>query len=127
MQDFTLTSTVKQYPERQPYASIKRKILGARYELSLVFIGKTRAITLNRKSRHKTYAPNVLAFPLTNTTGEVFICPEAANREAKHFGLSAEGYIAYLFIHACLHLKGHEHGDTMEKLERKYTRAFGIT
>jgi len=105
---------------------MKRKILGARYELSLAFVGKARAASLNRQYRQKTYSPNVLSFPLTNTSGEIVICPLVAKSEAAQFNLSVDGYVAFLFIHGLLHLKGYDHGDTMEKLESKYLKAFNI-
>lgn len=106
---------------------MKKKILGAKYELSLVFVGKERAATLNKTYRHKTYPPNVLSFPLSVNSGEIFICPSVAKNEASKFDLSADGYVAYLFIHGLIHLKGHDHGDTMDTLERKYLKAFNIS
>lgn len=106
---------------------MKEAILGKSYELSLVFIGPDRARRLNEESRQKTYVPNVLSFPLSNSAGEIFICPHVAKREAKNFNLSERGYIAYLFIHGCVHLKGYDHGATMERLERKYLKAFNIS
>lgn len=127
MSSFTLSSTIKTYPRQLPYQDIKEAILGLRYELSLVFIGKTRAATLNQTYRNKSYSPNVLSFPLTETSGEIFICPQVATREAAKFDLTINGYIAYLLIHGCLHLKGYDHGATMEKYERKFLRAFNIT
>ena len=59
--------------------------------------------------------------------GEIIICPQVAKREAKNFDLSIDGYIAYLFIHGLVHLKGHDHGDTMDKLEQKFMRQFAVT
>ena len=122
-----ITSTVKKYPKTIPYADIATKILGTKYELSLAFVGNTRAASLNKAYRKKTYSPNVLSFPLDTYAGEVVICPAVSKREAHAYNLSEKGYIAFLFIHGCLHLKGHDHGDTMEKLERKYLKAFNIT
>jgi probable rRNA maturation factor len=126
MNDFVINSTIKQYPKRLPYREIKRKLLGQKYHLSLNFIGRDRAQNLNEQYRKKNYVPNVLSFPLDEAHGEIYICPAASNREAKAFGLSQSGYIAYLFIHGILHLKGHDHGDKMEQLERKYVRSFNI-
>tara|TARA_B100000508_G_scaffold140846_2_gene143828 strand:+ start:9140 stop:9523 length:384 start_codon:yes stop_codon:yes gene_type:complete len=126
MKTLTLTSTVKKYPKKQPYQKIKDAILGKKYELSLVFVGKQRAATLNKEYRNKSYSPNVLSFPLNKTTGEIFICPQVASKEAAKFDLTPTGYVAYLFIHGCIHLKGHDHGDTMDRLERKYLKAFSI-
>jgi rRNA maturation RNase YbeY len=127
MNTCTIVSTIKTYPHTLPFDKIKQTILGVRYELSLLFVGEKRAASLNRAYRQKTYTPNVLSFPLNKTTGEIFICPSVAKREAKKYDLTAEGYVAYLFIHGCLHLKGYDHGDTMDKLERKYLTMFNIT
>jgi probable rRNA maturation factor len=102
------------------------KILGKRYDLSLVFIGKTRAATLNKQYRKKTYSPNVLSFPLDARTGEIFICPLVAANEAAKFNLTPVGYIGFLFIHGCLHLKGLDHGDAMDKLEAKWVKYFAL-
>jgi len=127
METFTITSTTKSYPTHLPLALIKRAVLGAKYELSLAFVGEKRATSLNQTYRQKSYVPNVLSFPLTATTGEIFICPTVAKREAAKFSLTPDGYVAYLFIHGCLHLKGLDHGDTMDRLERKHLKAFNIS
>lgn len=127
MDKFVITSTVKAFPSDLSLYAIKVAILGAKYELSVTFIGEKRAITLNQTYRQKSYSPNVLSFPLTHTVGEIFITPAVAKREAPSYNLTYNGYISYLFIHGCLHLKGIDHGDTMDKLERKYIKAFGIS
>lgn len=121
-----ITTTVKTYPQKHPYQEIADKILGKRYELSLVFIGKARATSLNQQYRNKSYSPNVLSFPLDDQTGEIFICPQVAKCEAADYDLTPDAYVAFLFIHGCLHLKGHDHGDTMDKLELKYLKQFGF-
>ena len=121
----SITSTVKSYP-RHKYADMADKILGKRYDLSLVFVGKTRAATLNKQYRNKTYSPNVLSFPLDEKTGEIFICPQVAASEAAKYNLSSRGYVGFLFIHGCLHLKGLDHGDTMDKLEQKWIKHFKL-
>ncbi len=126
MSNISISSTIRHYPHLS-YEKIKQKILGNRYELSLVFVGKDKAASLNRTYRHKTYSPNVLSFPLSPTAGEIFICPYVAAREAAKYHLSPNGYVAYLFIHGCLHLKGYDHGDTMDALEQKFLKLFTIS
>lgn len=59
---------------------------------------------------------NVLAFPLSPTSGEILICKQ----KAKPFT------VPYLFIHGCLHLKGLVHGATMEREERRFLKRFGF-
>ena len=122
-----ITKTVKKQPPKIPAATIVEKIAGKRYNLSLVFVGEKRAQSLNMQCRKKDYIPNVLSFPLDDSTGEIYICPSVAKKEAKNFNLSYRGYISFLLIHGLLHLKGHAHGATMEGLERKHMRAFSIS
>lgn len=91
------------------FRKIKNKILGSQYELSLVFTADPLIKRLNRTYRGVDKPTNVLAFPLSPTSGEIFINPS----RAKPFSAKQ------LFIHACLHLKGMGHGDTMERAEKK--------
>lgn len=121
-----VTSTIKSAHPEFPYETIKNAILGKKYEVSLTFVGTKRAQALNEAYRQKTYVPNVLSFPLDEAHGDIFICPEIANKEAHKFSLSKDGYIAYLFIHGLLHLKGLDHGDTMDRLEKRYLKQFNI-
>ena len=124
---FSLTNHTKARLPRLAFARIKDVVLGPRYNLSLVFVGDRRSRTLNSTYRNKHYVPNVLSFPLSSTEGEVFINPRRAAREAPSFDMSVNTYIAYLFIHACLHLKGFQHGVTMETTERRLLRRFKLT
>lgn len=114
-------SSARSYP-KLPYAKIAEDILGADYQLTIVFVGSTRAHKLNSTYRGKTYIPNVLSFPLTRKVGEIYITPTVARKEAPSFGLSYRAYIGFLFIHGLLHLKGYDHGDTMESLEQKFMK-----
>ncbi len=122
----TITRTVKKRPPAFPTEKITRRIAGKDYSLSLVFVGEKRAQALNIQHRNKDYVPNILSFPLDETTGEIYICPKVAKKEAGKFDLSYKGYLTFLLIHGLLHLKGHEHGATMEGLEQKYIRDFSI-
>ena len=123
METFSVSATVRTYPKHS-YQKIKEAVLGKKYDLSLVFVGEDRAQSLNKKYRKKTYIPNVLSFPLDETSGEMYICPKVAEREAVKFNMTPRKYVAYLFIHGLLHLKGYGHGDTMERKERAYMRTY---
>ncbi len=109
-----------------PWEHMAHAILGKKYDLTLTFIGETRARKLNIAHRGKSYVPNVLSFPLDDTHGEIYICPTIARHEAKKFDMTDNGYIAFLFIHGCLHLKGYDHGATMERAEQKYVQLFSL-
>jgi len=125
METFSVISTASGYP-KHPYGKMKDDILGKKYTVSLAFIGGTRAQKLNTEHRNMTYVPNVLSFPLTPEMGEVFITPSVAKKEATKFDMSVEGYIGFLYIHALLHLKGLDHGDTMDKAEKKYCSKYHL-
>lgn len=73
-----------------------------------------KAMKYKRAPARKT--SNVLAFPLSKASGEILICKAAAKPYSP----------AYLFIHACLHLKGRKHGATMEREERRLLERFGL-
>lgn len=126
MRTLTISNTLNAAYPIWPYQEMKDVILGKSYQLSLSFIGADRAKSLNKKYRDKEYVPNVLSFPLDKSIGDIFICPAVANKEAKNFDLTPRGYMAFLFIHGCLHLKGMDHGDTMDKMEQKYLRKYNI-
>lgn len=121
----TLSHTAKSFP-KLPYEEMKNDILGKQYELSLNFIGATRAQALNKQYRNATYIPNVLSFPLDTKTGEIYITPLVARKEAHKFDMTPNGYMGFLFIHGLLHLKGHLHGATMEKAEKRYISKYNL-
>lgn len=87
----------------------KEEILGQGYELSLVFCTPKKSHELNLQYRHKDKEANVLSFPLTKQSGEIFIKLPIRDFTLEH-----------LFIHALLHLKGLRHGSRMNTEEKKY-------
>ena len=101
-------------------------VLGERYELSLVICGDGLARRMNATYRKKTYAPNVLSFPLGAHEGEIFLNVRKASRETKRFGTTLVKHLALLFVHGCFHLKGLRHGRTMELAEMRVLRRFGV-
>ncbi len=122
---FDVRVTVRGPVPRVFFEKIAERILGPRYTLSLVICGDTLSRRLNTEYRRKTYKPNVLSFPLSKTEGEIILNIRKAAREARMEGVSLQKRIAFLFIHACLHLKGHDHSDEMDSLEQKHMRRAG--
>ncbi len=109
---------------RVPFSRIARAVLPAGYELSLAFLSESESRRLNRALRGKDTPANVLAFPLSSSSGEVVIAPAVARRGARAFSLSYRRFVGLLFIHALLHLRGHRHGSRMEGKERALLDAF---
>lgn len=126
--NFDITSTYEGNPsiEGLPFLELKREVLGDEYELSLVFVDTEKSRELNNTYRGKDKPTNVLSFSMDENSGEIFICPAVADEEHEEFGLSREGFLAYLFIHALLHLKGYDHGSTMKKQEENLAHKFNI-
>lgn len=101
------------------FSKIKAQVLGKHYDLSVVFLDEKemrRAMKYRYKTIRGRKTSNVLSFPLSKTSGEMLICPKAA----------APYTLAYLFIHGCLHLKGRNHSDTMEREENRILKKFGL-
>jgi ssRNA-specific RNase YbeY (16S rRNA maturation enzyme) len=98
------------------FNTIKEHVLGKQYDLSLAFLPQKEMRAVTRKTKGKDKVSNVLAFPLSKTSGEILICKSAAKPYT----------VEYLFIHGLLHLKGHRHGGTMERIERQTLKRFDL-
>ncbi len=109
-----------------PFEEMKNAVLGKRYALSLVVAGDALTRRLNRTYRGKDKPADVLSFPLSKESGEIFLNPGLAEKKAKKFSMSGSGFIGFLFIHGLLHLKGFEHGVRMERAEKRMCEKFGL-
>ncbi len=107
-----------------PFLPIKEKILGKKYELTIVFCTPEESRLRNKQYRDKDYPTNILSFPLDDQMGEIYISLLTARRDAKKFDMSYNKFLHLLVVHGALHLKGHDHGSTMEKLENTYLNTF---
>ena len=108
------------------FEQIKKAILGDKYELSLVFATPQKIRSLNKIYRNIDKPTDILSFPLSKTSGEIFICRSEAKKEMPKFGRTYDDFILFLFIHGLVHLKGYDHGPKMEKIEVKFRRKFKI-
>ena len=100
------------------FLEIKNEALGQEYDLELVFLSPEEIQKINKQYRDKDKATNILSFPLSENSGQIFICKEIAKKEG--FDLTE------LFIHGVIHLKGMDHGSRMESEEQKIRMKFGI-
>lgn len=123
----TVTSKIRKEVDTDFLCKVSSHILGDSYELSIVLIGDTRAQALNVAHRGKHTPANVLSFPLDTHSGEIFLNVSRAYRECARFELSPSGHLVFLLIHGCFHLKGYEHGSTMEEAEKKILLHFNIS
>lgn len=107
-----------------PFLPIKEKILGKSYDLTIVFCTPKESQERNKTYRDKDYATNILSFPLSQKEGEIYISLETVRRDAKKFDMPYKKFLHLLVIHGILHLKGLDHGSTMEGLEDTYLQQF---
>ena len=107
-----------------PYLTIKEKLLGTSYSLTIIFCTPDESRTLNKTHREKDYPTNILSFPLDEKQGEIYISLSTARKDAPTFDMSYIEFLHLLVIHGCLHLKGHVHGSTMDTQEAKYCKQF---
>ncbi len=122
----SISNTTKGKLPSLPFESIKNAIVGKSYELSIAFVTPLQSQKYNRIYRSKDYPTNILSFALDKKSGEIIICPQIAKRDAPDFDMKYENFIGFLLIHGMLHLKGMEHGSTMEAKELLFRKKFKI-
>jgi rRNA maturation RNase YbeY len=119
-ENFSISYNTKGRLPSLPFVDIKNRILGTSYVLSVACVSKQQAQKLNMMYRQKDYVPNILSFSLTKNSGELILHLPTIKKQFESFEMSYHGYILYLYIHGCLHLKGYDHGEKMDRLESKY-------
>lgn len=123
---FSILNKTKGKIPNLPFLHIKESALGKDFSVSLVFVGDKLSRKLNFEHRGKDKPTNVLSFPLSKNSGEIFINARQAKREIGLFKKNFKNQIGFLFIHGLLHLKGLDHGSTMDKLEEKLCERFNL-
>ena len=123
---FHLENTTKAKIPSLAFAEIKNTILGEKYELSLIIVSKKEIQKLNKKYRDINEPTDILSFPLSENFGEIYINIEMTKIEARKFNRKYENFFAFLLIHGLIHLKGFDHGSTMESMEIHFRKKFGI-
>ncbi|MCH2323739.1 MAG: rRNA maturation RNase YbeY [Pseudomonadales bacterium] len=95
------------------------------FSVCLRFVEPEEAGELNKNYRGKDKATNVLSFPanfpdkLSETLqyrplGDIVICPQVVECEAKEQGKQLEAHWAHMLIHGALHLSGFDHSNESE-------------
>lgn len=123
---FSLINETDSHIPAVDFVAIKDAALGTSYTLNLIFTDSAKIKKLNTIYRDKECATDILSFPLSDTEGEIYISEKEARKEAQKFDREYDNFIAFLFIHGCTHLKGHDHGDIMEGIELTLRTKFGV-
>jgi len=81
--------------------------------VSVSFVSRERMRSLNARWKGRNEPTDVLAFALTGPhgarTGDIYICPWVAAREARARGLPLRAELRRLVIHGVLHVLGYHH------------------
>ena len=126
MGKIVISNETKATLPRVAFDAIKEAALGKGYDLTVVIVMPARIKKLNTIYRDIEKATDILSFPVSESEGEIYLCLQEARIEAKKFERPYENFMAFLFIHGCVHLKGHDHSATMERIEAKIRKEFGI-
>jgi len=111
---------------RVPFSVYMSAVLGKKYELSVVFVSPKEMQKLNKQYRKKNKSTDVLSFPLSKNSGEIFFSIPDAKKEAVKFDRSYANFMKFLTIHALAHLAGFDHGQKMEAFEARFRTKFAI-
>jgi probable rRNA maturation factor len=94
------------------------------FELTIRLVNSEESQQLNNQYRSKDKPTNVLSFPFEvpdgielNLLGDLIICIEVMEQEAKEQNKALFDHWAHLVIHGCLHLVGFDHISDSEALE----------
>ena len=125
-ENFHITNTTKSKLPNFDFVAMKEAVLGKKYELSVIIVGKKEIQKLNNEYREINKPTDILSFPLSESFGEIYINPEMTKLESKKFDRDYNNFFAFIFIHGLVHLKGFDHGSTMEGIEARFRKQFGI-
>lgn len=109
-------------------------------EVTLRIVDVMEMTMLNSQYRKKDGPTNVLSFPFTtlpgveldtSILGDIVICADVVNREAKEASLTPDAHWSHMVVHGILHLLGHDHQQDdeaaiMEALEIKILAKLGF-
>ncbi|WP_301099201.1 rRNA maturation RNase YbeY [Otariodibacter sp.] len=106
-------------------------------EMTIRIVDEAESHELNLTYRGKDKPTNVLSFPFEvpegielPLLGDLVICRQVVEKEAKEQEISLESHWAHLAIHGTLHLLGYDHitddeAEEMESLETQIMQSLG--
>ena len=108
-------------------------------EMTIRVVDTAESAELNQQYRHREGPTNVLSFPFEvpaevelNLLGDLVICAEVVQQQAKEQGKTELAHWAHMVVHGCLHLLGYDHieaedANIMETMERKILQQLGYS
>lgn len=121
--NYNLEKETKKIHELLAFALKREKLENV--EFNIIFVDSDTIHEINKNYRHVDRVTDVISFALEDNEtitldhrvlGDIYICVERAEEQAKEYGHSFLRELAFLSIHGLLHLLGYDH---MEKEEEK--------
>lgn len=121
--NYNLEKETKKIYELLAFALKREKLENV--EFNIIFVDSDTIHEINKNYRHVDRVTDVISFALEDNEtitldhrvlGDIYICVERAEEQAKEYGHSFLRELAFLSIHGLLHLLGYDH---MEKEEEK--------
>ncbi len=121
-------------PTRTQFKRWIRTALRVDTQLTIRIVDTDEGLQLNRDYRGKSYATNVLTFPLAEEPwlmGDIVLCAPVIAREAAEQHKSLLDHYAHMTIHGVLHLHGYDHeieaqAALMEAIEIQCLQRLGV-
>lgn len=101
------------------------------HSLSVALVDRARIAELKGRYYGERRATDVLSFPMDALDapapallGDVVICVEVAERQARALGRPVQEELEHLLVHGILHLAGHDHAESADevRMAREETR-----
>lgn len=102
-------------PVRIVRDAVRRVLSGERREaaVAVTFLDPRRMRQMNAEYKHHDTPTDVISFALPlpdgRLTGDVYICPWMAAREARSRGITVREELLRLVVHGTLHVLGYDH------------------
>jgi probable rRNA maturation factor len=135
--EFEITDIILEEIEDAMMRTLFDQEIGVECEVSFSFVNTTEIKDLNRDYRGKDTITDVLSFPMHEDfilhreaiikdnpflpllLGDIVICIQQAEAQAKEYGNSLTRELSYLSVHSVLHLLGYDHMEEDEKSEMR--------
>lgn len=134
-----LTKEMDKLYELLEYALKREKLENV--EFNIIFVDSNTIHEINKKYRNVDRVTDVISFALEDNEtikldhrvlGDIYICIERAEEQAKEYGHSFLRELSFLTIHGLLHLLGYDHMEPEEEKimfqkQEDILNEFGIT
>jgi probable rRNA maturation factor len=131
--EFEIAETILEEIEDAMVRTLLHQEIAVECEVSFSFVSAAEIKNLNAEYRGKDMVTDVLSFPMYEDfifhygiiikenpflpllLGDIVICIEQAETQAKEYGNTLTRELSYLSVHSVLHLLGYDHMEEDEK------------